>query len=212
MTENVTTRIELARARVDAATRRARTARIVAAPALRARAARRTQTVRRTLVGAAIAVVVLVGVAGFLAWQIRGQQAATELQDDVLASARGAVTVMLTADPADPEGYVARVAEVSTGPQLKRIDAAREALVTEVGGQRGSSVGQVISAGLVTDPSSDDIGGSVDVLVVADATNPALLGGSGDGSEIDTTGERITALITMTRTDGGWKIAEARRP
>ena len=35
MTETITTRIELARARVDAATRRARTARIVAAPALR---------------------------------------------------------------------------------------------------------------------------------------------------------------------------------
>ncbi|WP_055475162.1 hypothetical protein [Gordonia sp. HS-NH1] len=212
MNETGATRVELARERVDTAVRRARTARIAAAPALRWRAIRRTRLLRRTLVAAALAVLVLVAVAGVLSWQIRGQHEVTELTNDVLASARGAVTVMLTADPADPDGYVTAVAEVSTGAQRERIEAARDALVAEVGGQTGSSVGQVVSAGLVTDPTSDEIGADVDVLVVADATNPALLGESGDGSGVDTTGERVTALVTMTLTEDGWKIAQARRP
>ncbi|MFE0749612.1 hypothetical protein [Gordonia sp. NPDC058843] len=212
MNETGGTRIELARERVDAATKRARAARIAAAAPLRARASRRTRLLRRALVGVAVTVVVLIAAAGVLSWQIRGQHAETDLADDVLASARAAVTVMLTADPADPDGYVAAVAGVSTGPQRMRVEQAREALIAEVGGQAGSSVGQVVSAGLVTDPTSDDVGSSVDVLVVADATNPALLGEPGDGSEIDTTGARITALVTMTQTEGGWKIAGARRP
>lgn len=212
MNETGATRVELARERVDTAARRVRTARIAATPALRSRAARRTRLLRRALIGVAVAVLLLVAVAAALGWQIRGQHAAADLTDDVLTSARGAVTTMLTADPTDPEGYVTAVAEVSTGPQQERIDAARAALVTEVGEQTGPSVGQVVSAGLVTDPTSDEIGSSVDVLVVADATNPALLGGPGGGSETDTTGERITALVTMTSTDDGWKIAQARRP
>lgn len=212
MNETGSARVELARERVDTAVRRARTARIAAAPALRSRASRRTRLLRRALIAVAVAVLLLVAVAGVLSWQIREQHAAAALADDVLASARGAVTAMLTADPADPEGYVAAVAAVSTGSQRERIDAARDALAAEVGGQAGPSVGQVVSAGLVTDPTSDEIGSSVDVLVVADATNPALLGEPGDGSEIDTTGERITALVTMTSTEDGWKIAQARRP
>ncbi|QMT00755.1 hypothetical protein [Gordonia jinghuaiqii] len=216
VSETSTTRIELARARVDAARRAARTARIAAAPALRERALRRTRMLRVGLVAVAVVVAVLIVAAGVLFWQIRVQHDQQALENDVLASARDAVTVMLSADPADPAGYVDAVAGVSTGPQRERIDAAREALADAVRGQRGPSVGQLISAGLVRDPSSDEIGTSVEVLVVADATDPVLLGGSPDSGaaagEVDATGERVTALITMTRTDAGWKISRAGRP
>lgn len=208
-------RVELARARVDTATRAARTARIAAAPALRARASRRTRRVRQVMIVSAAAAVVLVVVAGVLAWGIHEQRRTQDLQDDVLSSARSAVTVMLSADPADAGAYVAALAEVSTGPQRARINGARDELVAEVAGQRGPSVGQVVSAGLVTDPVSDAVGSGADVLVVADATDPLLLGQAptrAAGSEADTTAERITALVTMERTEDGWKIAEARRP
>lgn len=156
-----------------------------------------------------VAIVVVAGVV--LGWQIRGQRAEADLQREVLDSARTAVTAMLTADPADAGAYVDGVLAVSAGSQRDRIESARDALVAEVRSQTGRSVGQVVSAGVVTDPTSGDT--AVDVLVVADATNPLLLG-SGDAGDaaVDATAERITALITMERTGDGWKIAEARRP
>ncbi|WP_439029813.1 hypothetical protein [Gordonia terrae] len=210
-----TARVELARARVDAATRAARTARLAAAPALRERASQRTRRVRQGMVVSAVVAVLLVVVAGVLAWGIRGQRHAHDLQNEVLASARAAVTVMLSADPADADAYVTALAEVSTGAQRARIDGARADLIAEVSRQQDASVGQVVSAGLVTDPESDDVGSGADVLVVADATDPLLLGQAptpeGE-SDVDTTAERITALVTMERTEAGWKIAGARRP
>ncbi len=159
---------------------------------------------------AIVAILVVAGVV--LGWQIRGQRAEVDLQGEVLDSARAAVTAMLTADPAEAGAYVDGVLAVSTGSQRDRIDKARDALVTEVRTQTGRSVGQVVSAGLVTDPASDDTGTTVDVLVVADATNPLLLGSerAADPAAVDATAERITALITMERTGDGWKIAEAR--
>ncbi len=84
---------------------------------------------------------------------------------------------MLTADPDRAGAYVDEVLAVSTGPQRERIEKARDVLTAEVAGQPGPSVGQVVSAGLVTDPGSDDEGARAGVLVVADATNPVLLGG-----------------------------------
>ena len=212
MTDSTTTaRVQLARDRVDQATRTARTTRIAAAPALRERAVRRTRLLRMVLMGVAgiVAIVVVAGVV--LGWQIRGQRAEADLQREVLDSARTAVTAMLTADPADAGAYVDGVLAVSAGSQRDRIESARDALVAEVRSQTGRSVGQVVSAGVVTDPTSGDT--AVDVLVVADATNPLLLG-SGDAGDaaVDATAERITALITMERTGDGWKIAEARRP
>ena len=158
-----------------------------------------------------VAILVVAGVV--LGWQIRGQRAEAELQREVLDSARTAVTAMLTADPADAGAYVDGVLAVSAGSQRDRIESARDALVAEVRSQAGRSVGQVVSAGLVTDPTSGDTGTAVDVLVVADATNPLLLGpGDAGDAAVDAIAERITALITMERTGDGWKIAEARRP
>ncbi|MCK8612880.1 hypothetical protein [Gordonia sp. C13] len=210
-----TTRVQLARDRVDEARRDARATRIAAAPALRARAVRRTRLLRTVLIGTAVAVAILVVVGAVLGWQIRGQRAEVDRQTEVLDSARAGVAAMLTADPADPVGFVDGVLAVSTGAQRDRIESARDALITEVRTQAGRSVGQVVSAGLVTDPASDEVGVTVDVLVVADATNPLLLGSEGTAEEaaaVDTTAERITALITMESTGDGWKIAGARQP
>ncbi|ASR04618.1 hypothetical protein [Gordonia rubripertincta] len=210
----ITARVQLARDRADEATRTARTARIAAAPALRERAVRRTRVVRTVLLATAVAVAILAIVGAVLGWQIRGQRAEIDRQAEVLESARAAVTAMLTADPADPAGFVDGVLAVSTGAQRDRIESARDALLAEVRTQAGRSVGQVVSAGLVTDPASDEVGTAVDVLVVADATNPLLLGSDGtDGqaAAVDTTAERITALITMERVGDGWKIAGARQ-
>ncbi|ATD72009.1 MULTISPECIES: hypothetical protein [Gordonia] len=210
--DSTSARVRLARSRVDEATRSARTARIAAAPALRERAVRRTRRLRAGLLAVAAIVAILVVAGVVLGWQIRGQRAEVDLQGEVLDSARAAVTAMLTADPAEAGAYVDGVLAVSTGSQRDRIDKARDALVTEVRTQTGRSVGQVVSAGLVTDPASDDTGTTVDVLVVADATNPLLLGSerAADPAAVDATAERITALITMERTGDGWKIAEAR--
>ncbi|MDS1113829.1 hypothetical protein RD149_08615 [Gordonia westfalica] len=214
MTDSTTTaRVQLARDRVDQATRTARTTRIAAAPALRERAVRRTRLLRMVLMTVAGIVAILVVAGVVLGWQIRGQRAEADLQREVLDSARTAVTAMLTADPADAGAYVDGVLAVSAGSQRDRIESARDALVAEVRSQAGRSVGQVVSAGLVTDPTSGDTGTAVDVLVVADATNPLLLGpGDAGDAAVDATAERITALITMERTGDGWKIAEARRP
>lgn len=214
MTDSTTTaRVQLARDRVDQATRTARTTRIAAAPALRERAVRRTRLLRMVLMAVAGIVAILVVAGVVLGWQIRGQRAEAELQREVLDSARTAVTAMLTADPADAGAYVDGVLAVSAGSQRDRIESARDALVAEVRSQAGRSVGQVVSAGLVTDPTSGDTGTAVDVLVVADATNPLLLGpGDAGDAAVDAIAERITALITMERTGDGWKIAEARRP
>lgn len=210
--DSTSARVRLARSRVDEATRSALTARIAAAPALRERAVRRTRRLRAGLLAVAAIVAILVVAGVVLGWQIRGQRAEVDLQGEVLDSARAAVTAMLTADPAEAGAYVDGVLAVSTGSQRDRIDKARDALVTEVRTQTGRSVGQVVSAGLVTDPASDDTGTTVDVLVVADATNPLLLGSEGAAAPaaVDATAERITALITMERTGDGWKIAEAR--
>lgn len=210
--DSTSARVRLARSRVDEATRSALTARIAAAPALRERAVRRTRRLRAGLLAVAAIVAILVVAGVVLGWQIRGQRAEVDLQGEVLDSARAAVTAMLTADPAEAGAYVDGVLAVSTGSQRDRIDKARDALVTEVRTQTGRSVGQVVSAGLVTDPASDDTGTTVDVLVVADATNPLLLGSEGAAAPaaVDATAERITALITMELTGDGWKIAEAR--
>ncbi len=216
-TEQDSARVQLARTRVEEATRATRLAVIAATPQLRARALRRTRYLRIGLYAVAALVVVLLVATAVAAWQVRGHDREAELQRDVLASAREAITTMLTADPDRAGAYVDKVLAVSTGPQRERIEKARDVLMAEVAGQPGPSVGQVVSAGLVTDPESDDEGARAGVLVVADATNPVLLGGRpDDGGEnpgadaVDTTAERLTATLTMERTGDGWKIAEAR--
>ncbi|MDL9937888.1 hypothetical protein QSJ18_14130 [Gordonia sp. ABSL1-1] len=213
------TRLVAAEADVVAATRRARLARIAAAPALRVRVAHRSRLMWGALV-AAIAVVLVLAVASLilaLGNRSSGQERADRRA--VLEAAGAAVATMLTADPADASGYVDRVLAVTTGAAKARITGVRDALIAEVAAQSGPSVGQTVSSGLVDDPPADaESGTRVGVLVVADATNPALLGGQaptdrdqvGSTQTGDLTGSRLTVAVTMQLVGSEWLVAQAR--
>ena len=206
-----TVRVERATRRVQEATRRARTARIEAAPALLGRARRRTRWFWLALVGAVVVVVVLLVASVILGVRVRSADALEGEQAAVIGAADAAVVAMLSADPADPQAYVDKVLDVSAGARRERLEGLRDAIAAEVGKQSGPSVGQVISSGLVSDPPDDPADGArADVLTVADATNPALLGGGAPSPSRDVTAQRITVALTMIRTADGWRVADAR--
>ncbi|GAA1461053.1 hypothetical protein [Williamsia maris] len=139
-----------------------------------------------------VATIVLVSVGG-------GGAAGSDRAAAVLSSARDGITTALTADPARPGEYVESVLAVSTGEFRQRVTASRVDIESSVASQAFAGTGQVISAGIV----GPDPGSSADVLVVAEATNPQLLGGgAGDA--------RIVLLVHMTRADGVWKIERAQ--
>jgi len=183
------------------ALRRWREARVEAGPALRRRARRRRrQLSMATAAVAAVGVVAVLAAAGcaFLAHRdaaahTRGEQAQT--------AARSALKTMLTADPHNANGYVDAVVAITTGGQRQRIEEARPGLVDEISRQAGPSTGQVLSTSLVDEPSST---GDVTVLVVAEATNPGLIGA-------ETTAKRLPVVVTMVHVDGQWLVAKARQ-
>ncbi|WP_262365739.1 hypothetical protein [Gordonia sp. OPL2] len=188
------------RRRYEEATRRARSARIAAAEPLRARARLRTRRFRLSVIAVVVVVIALISVIAALALHNRSAAARSEAATAALDASRSAITTLLTADPADGPGYVDRALSVSTGHQRDRLTAARDALAAEVAAQTRPSSGEVLSAGLITDPGSDDVGAQARVLVVAEATDPQLLGG-------DT--RRVTVEVTMTREPAGWLISSA---
>lgn len=183
------------------ALRRWREARIAAGPALRRRAQRR----RRWLVAAlrTVAVLIVVVAIAALVFGLLAHRAhsSTARGDAAQVAARAALTTMLTADPRNATGYVDAVVAVTTGDQRARIEAARAGLVEEISAQTGPSTGQVVSVSLLDEPRSD---GDVDVLVVAEATNPQLIGA-------DTTAKRIPVVVTMRESGGRWLVAKARQ-
>ncbi|MGV9712931.1 hypothetical protein ACWDTI_19970 [Gordonia sp. NPDC003424] len=195
-------RVERARDRVDDATRRLRTARIAAAEPLRARARRRSTIVRVVSAVLAGVAVVLTGFVVVAALRHHTAGVRADARADVLAAADTAVTTLLTADPHNPENYVRRAMAVTTGAQQHRLSASWLPIADAIREQETPSTGQVLAAGLVTDPPSDDVGAISKVLLVADATNPELLGGGADAG-------RITVEVTMTRTDQGWRMSQA---
>ncbi|NDZ94366.1 hypothetical protein G3I13_11625 [Streptomyces sp. SID6673] len=202
MSEVVEGRLEQARHRVDEATRATRLARIAAAGPLRDRARRRS---RRLMIGAAVAaavVVVLVAVIVGVAVHNRAAAQRADAATAALDASRSAVTTLLTANPQNPAGYIDQVLAVTTGAQHDRLVTSRDALVAEVGRQDQPSTGQVLSAGLITDPPSDDVGAQARVLMVAEATDPTLVGGDYDD-------RRVTIEVTMTRTAAGWLMSQA---
>ncbi len=139
-----------------------------------------------------VATIVLVSVGG-------GGAAGSERADAVLDSARAGITTALTADPARPGEYVESVLGVSTGEFRRRVTDSRGEIESSVASQAFAGTGQVISAGIV----GPDPGSAADVLLVAEATNPQLLGGgAGDA--------RIVLLVHMVRADGAWKIERAQ--
>ncbi|GAB08928.1 hypothetical protein GOARA_022_00040 [Gordonia araii NBRC 100433] len=185
----------------DRATRRWREARIAAGPALRRRAAR-----RRRQLALGIRVVVALGVLAIVAALVFGildrrGALAHQRGDEAQLGARAALQTMLSADPRKAEAYVDAVLAVSAGSQRARIEAARGELAAEIAAQSGPSTGQVLATALVDEPSPS---GPVTVLVVAEATNPQLIGA-------DTTAKRVPVVVTMTQVDGRWLVEQARQ-
>ncbi|GAA1479831.1 hypothetical protein GCM10009624_02710 [Gordonia sinesedis] len=200
--EQVPAAVGRARQRVADARRAARLARVAAASELRARAGRRSRWFRRVLAGAAlvaVALLVTVAVLGIVNDRAEGR---VQTRSDVIESARAATITLLTSDPAQADRYVASALDVSTGDQRDRLERSRGELRAAVAAQSAPSDGQVLAAGLVTDPTGVDNGATADVLLVAAASNPALLGATADA-------ERVTVTLTMSRADGRWKIARA---
>ncbi|MCF8589788.1 hypothetical protein L5G28_18345 [Gordonia sp. HY285] len=190
------TRVRKAREQYDDAVRAERLARIAAAPELRARARRLRAALRLAAVAAVVVAVVALGVGlwGFFsADDLNADAAAT---DAAVADATSAVTTMLTPDPADASGYVDAISGDSTGEQRQRFDSGRDALVGYVSGLEVRPDGRVVSAGV--ESASDD---SVNVLVVAQTTDPSLVG--------DTSGDtRVTVRVRMTPGDDSWLVSD----
>lgn len=195
------TDVQQAQVRVDEATRSARLARVAAAADLRARGRRRSRVFRWVLgCLAAIAVSALVALVVLAVVDAR-QDRRAQTAADVLASARAAVTTMLTSSPADAQRYPDRVLAVTTGDQHRKIERSRDALVAVIAAEPAATTGQVISAGLTSDPSGAGEGSHARVLLVAQASDPQLVGG-------DPAATRITLSLEMIHTGGTWKIAE----
>ncbi|GGF24466.1 hypothetical protein [Williamsia phyllosphaerae] len=192
-------RLAAARTRLAEATEVHAAARAAADDARRDRARRVGRWARVVSVVGLILTVALVVAAIVLVSVGGGGVAASERADAVLASARAGIATALTADPGRPSEYVESVLGVSTGEFRRRVTDSRGEIESSVAAQAIAGTGQVISAGIV----GPDPGSAADVLLVAEATNPQLLGGgAGDA--------RIVLLVHMVRADGAWKIERAQ--
>ncbi|WP_270483707.1 hypothetical protein [Gordonia jacobaea] len=194
-------RVRAATSRVDEATRAARRARVAAADALRARARRRSRSLRNGLACAVVLVVCGLVAIVVLAVVDHRQDERAAGQRDALNAARGAVTAMLTATPKDATGYADRIIANSTGAEHDRLSRARDALVAAVSSTETGMSGRVIAAGLISDPTSTSDGARADALVTAQASDPALL-----GADPDT--DVLTVRLLLQRVGGTWKTAE----
>ncbi|WP_328858636.1 hypothetical protein OG579_07555 [Williamsia herbipolensis] len=159
-----------------------------------------TRRTRRVAVLIAIVVVVAATVAGIVVcvFSVRADDERGRAEA-VVAATRAAVATVLTADPTDPEGYLASVRRVSSGDFLRRIDDSAAEITAAVAAQRLPGTGQVVAAGVVGDAARSP----VDLLVVAEATNPALLGGSA-------TDGRLVLDVRMIHGARGWTIDRAQ--
>ncbi|GAC67776.1 hypothetical protein [Gordonia soli] len=198
--------IERAERRHGEAVRAHRDARVAAADLIRQRAVRRTRLLYAAL-AALLVVLTAAGVVGGLAGSdAAAAERARAARAEVLIAASAAMTTMLTADPTDPEAYLDRVISVSVGDQRSRLTAVRTELAAEISRQAAPSTGRVVDAGSVDDPPVEpDDGATARVLLVAEATNPELVGG-------DLSARRVTVEVTMVRADGRWLVGQARLP
>lgn len=191
-----------ARERVEQTTRTARRTRIAAGDALRARARRRSVAFRIAMTAVTVLVVGALVLSAVLVLHNRFTDQRFAAADGALDASREAVAALLTADPADPEGYVDRALAVTTGSQHDRIADTRDVLMEVVSAQSAPSTGRVLSAGLVTDPSSDSDGVQARALVVADASDPQLIGAQEAVN-------RVTVEVTLIRVGARWLISRA---
>ncbi|ORM24983.1 hypothetical protein [Williamsia sp. 1135] len=188
-------RLLVARERVADARAEAERASAAAEQAWAARAAGRRRAVKVMTSGCAVVCVAALVAALVLIVVHRGAVSDRARDADVLADTRSAVTTLLTIDPERAEEFVDGALEVTTGPQRERLENARSELVDVISGLRVPSTGQVLSAGIVGDATDD----SADVLVVAEGTNPTVLGA-------DPAQSRVALLVTMKEIDGRWKM------
>ncbi|HEY9312314.1 hypothetical protein [Williamsia sp.] len=188
-------RVDKARRRVALAAAAAKQARAAAAPALEARAERRRGRLWLMVFGSALVALVLVVLTVVLLVAHHGAEADRDRDQTVLADTRSAVEAMLTIDPSAPEEFVEQAIAVTSGEQRRRLEDSREQLVEVIGELRVPSTGQVLSAGIVGEVA----GGSAQVLVVAEGTNPTVLGA-------DPSQSRVALLVTMKDSVDHWTI------
>ncbi|MFT3716953.1 MAG: hypothetical protein QM774_13715 [Gordonia sp. (in: high G+C Gram-positive bacteria)] len=189
-----------AQAAYDDAVRQERLARIGAADDLRARGRRRRAGVRLLGVAAAAVVTALLVTA---LWAVVSRSAAQhrlDADDASRTAAAEAITTMLTADPADADGYVNRILDVSTGDQRDRLDRVRPQLHDAVTALTRPATGIVLAAGLVSRH-----GDAAEVVVVAQASDPTLIGAAADES-------RVTVDVTLRRVGDRWLVAGTEQP
>lgn len=194
-------RLTTARSELDKSTRATRLAAIAARGALARRAHRRRRILRWTTITMIVVAVALAITLAVLPFQTTAARDTVRRDAQALNAASSAVTTMLTADPKYARRYADSVIALSTGGQRDRLAAGRDELVAEIAGQQVASTGVVLSAGLITDPS-DASDATADVLIVAEATNPALIGG-------DPAQKRMPIIVTMRLVDGSWKVEKA---
>lgn len=188
-------RLQSARDRVAAARSAADKARASAEQARTARLARRrARAAATTLAAGVVAVALVIAVITLVVMHTNAEQR-RDRDADVLDDTRAAVTTLLTIDPAAPDAFVEKALSVTSGEQHDRLERARAQLVDVVAALRVPSTGQVLSAGIV----GGDSGGTADVFVVAEGTNPTVLGA-------DPSQNRIALLVTMKEHDGDWTI------
>ncbi len=194
-TDAVPRRLQSARDRVAAARATADDAAVAAAPARAAQAARRRGRVLATTGAAGVVAAVLVIAMITFTIMHSSAEKGRDRDVEVLGDTRTAVTTLLTIDPATPDAFVDRALAVTSGEQHARLERSRTQLVEVIGSLRVPSTGQVLSAGIVGDVSGD----TADVFVVAEGTNPAVLGA-------DPSQNRVALMVTMKDHDGTWRI------
>ncbi|MGZ8176796.1 hypothetical protein ACXVUM_02605 [Williamsia sp. SKLECPSW1] len=183
-------RVTMARERVAAAT-----AAVEAAQERMTRSAP-TDGRRRRALAVSVAVTVVLAIVAVVAGLVLHAGGGPGPADGVVASASTAVATVLTADPAHPDRYVDAVRSVSGGDYRRRIDRAAPAIEAAVAALGSPGTGQVVAAGALGAIPAE---GPADVLVVAEATAPQLVGGAaGD--------RRIVLTVTMIRESGRWVI------
>lgn len=173
-----------------------------AEPARAQRAKRNGLLVRLTVLVAVLVAVSLVAVG----WWARSaaHDSAASLDDAAAArsAAESAIVTMLTADPAHANSYVDAVLTVTTGDQSVRVKGARADLTSFVAALPAPTTGQIVSSGVVgteTDAQGND---KTSILVVAQTTNPQLVGGSDSQN-------RVGLTVSMVRVGDKWKVQQA---
>jgi len=199
MTGDESLRLRTAREKYAEAHRAERRARIAAADELRRRARHRRAGIRLTVVSAVVVCAVLLALA---AWGLAARAGdVDELDRD--SAARGAaitaITGMLTADPADPDGYLQRILDDTVGDQRERLEQVGPQLRAAIAALPRPSTGQVLSAGVAE--AADE---RVTVVLVAQASDPQLLGAQA-------TQNRLALRVTMIRSGDRW-LVQATEP